>query len=94
MAVPMPTCCVVVAHASALLGDLIADPLLRRHLLSAAVATDAGGGQNMGATLQALSLMSDMVDTAPSASPSPSALCAAELTDEFYWPKRRRRRAR
>jgi hypothetical protein len=34
-----------------------------------------------------LSLMSDMVDTAPSASPSPSALCAAELTDEFYWPK-------
>jgi hypothetical protein len=76
----MPTYSAVVAHASAFLGELIADPLLRRHLLSAA----AGCGQHTAATLQAVSLMSDVVDTAPSATPSPSSLRAAELTTEVY----------
>uniref|UniRef100_A0ACD5VR81 Uncharacterized protein n=1 Tax=Avena sativa TaxID=4498 RepID=A0ACD5VR81_AVESA len=78
MAGPMPTYSAVVAHASAFLGELIADPLLRRHLLSAAAAADGGGGQHTAATLQALSLISDALDTAPSASPSPSSLRAAE----------------
>ncbi|KAM0894206.1 hypothetical protein ACQ4PT_024615 [Festuca glaucescens] len=78
MAAPMPTYSAVVAHASAFLGELIADPLLRRHLLSAAAAADGGGGQHTAATLQALSLISDVLDTAPSASPSPSSLHAAE----------------
>ncbi|KAM0913621.1 hypothetical protein ACQ4PT_012049 [Festuca glaucescens] len=78
MAAPMPTYSAVVAHASAFLGELIADPLLRRHLLSAAAAADGGGGQHTAATLQALSLISDALDTAPSASPSPSSLRAAE----------------
>jgi hypothetical protein len=41
----------------------------------------------MAVTLQALSLISDAVDTAPSASPSPSSLLAVELTAEFYWPE-------
>ncbi|KAI5006129.1 hypothetical protein ZWY2020_033372 [Hordeum vulgare] len=78
MAGPTPTYSAVVAHASAFLAELIADPLLRRHLLSAAAAADGGGGQHTAATLQALSLISDALDTVPSASPSPSSLRAAE----------------
>ncbi|XP_062189107.1 putative E3 ubiquitin-protein ligase LIN [Phragmites australis] len=79
MARPTPTYSTIVAHATAFLAELIADPLLRRHLLSAAAAADGGGGQQHPAgTLQALSLISDALDTAASASPSPSSLRAAE----------------
>ncbi|XP_006645675.2 LOW QUALITY PROTEIN: putative E3 ubiquitin-protein ligase LIN [Oryza brachyantha] len=81
MAGPSPTYSSVVAHTAAFLAELIADPLLRRHLLSAAAA--GGGGQQQkqqhpAATLQALSLVSDALDTAASSPPSPSSLRAAE----------------
>ncbi|PNT70211.1 hypothetical protein BRADI_2g07750v3 [Brachypodium distachyon] len=77
---PTPTYSAVVAHAAAFLAELIADPLLRRHLLSAAAAADGGGGQqHSAATLQALSLISDALDmSSASGSPSPSSLRAAE----------------
>lgn len=77
MACPTPTCSAIVAHTAAFLAELVADPLLRRHLLSAAAAAD-GGAQHPAATLQALSLVSDALDTAASGSPSPSSLRAAE----------------
>uniref|UniRef100_A0A0E0JFY7 RING-type E3 ubiquitin transferase n=1 Tax=Oryza punctata TaxID=4537 RepID=A0A0E0JFY7_ORYPU len=81
MAGPTPTYSSVVAHTAAFLAELIADPLLRRHLFSAAAA--GGGGQQRqqqhpAATLQALSLVSDALDTAASAPPSPSSLRTAE----------------
>ncbi|RCV23467.1 hypothetical protein SETIT_5G008400v2 [Setaria italica] len=82
MAGPTPTYSAIIAHTAAFLAELVADPLLRRHLLSAAAASDGGGGQQRrqhpAATLQALSLVSDALDTAASASPSPSSLRAAE----------------
>ncbi|CAO2161689.1 unnamed protein product [Urochloa humidicola] len=80
MAGPAPTYSAIVAHTAAFLAELVADPLLRRHLLSAAAASDGGnaGQQHPAATLQALSLISDALDTAASASPSPSSLRAAE----------------
>ncbi|KAF0917346.1 hypothetical protein E2562_017519 [Oryza meyeriana var. granulata] len=82
MAGPTPTYSSVVAHTAAFLAELIADPLLRRHLLSAAAAAGDGRGggqqQHPAATLQALSLVSDALDTAASAPPSPSSLRAAE----------------
>uniref|UniRef100_A0A0E0BZG5 RING-type E3 ubiquitin transferase n=2 Tax=Oryza meridionalis TaxID=40149 RepID=A0A0E0BZG5_9ORYZ len=80
MAGPTPTYSSVVAHTAAFLAELIADPLLRRHLLSAAAAAGGGGRQQQhpAATLQALSLVSDALDTAASAPPSLSSLRAAE----------------
>jgi hypothetical protein len=79
MAGPAPTYSAIIAHTAAFLAELVADPLLRRHLLSAAAAASDGGGQkHPAATLQALSLVSDALDTAASASPSPSSLRAAE----------------
>ncbi|XP_025819459.1 putative E3 ubiquitin-protein ligase LIN [Panicum hallii] len=80
MAGPAPTYSAIIAHTAAFLAELVADPLLRRHLLSAAAASDGAGGQQQhpAATLQALSLVSDALDTAASASPSPSSLRAAE----------------
>ncbi|CAL4959147.1 unnamed protein product [Urochloa decumbens] len=82
MAGPAPTYSAIVAHTAAFLAELVADPLLRRHLLSAAAASDGGAAgqqqQHPAATLQALSLVSDALDTAVSASPSPSSLRAAE----------------
>ncbi|GJN06533.1 hypothetical protein PR202_ga24268 [Eleusine coracana subsp. coracana] len=85
MAGPPPSYSAIVAHTSSFLAELIADPLLRRHLLSAAAAaatTGADGNhqhQHPAATLQALSLVSDALDAAAaSASPSPSSLRAAE----------------
>ena len=79
MAGPTPTYSAIVSHTAAFLAELIADPLLRRHLLSAAAAADGGGGQqHPAATLQALSLVSDALDTAASGSASPSSLRAAE----------------
>ncbi|TVU22994.1 hypothetical protein EJB05_32719, partial [Eragrostis curvula] len=79
MAGATPTYSAIVAHTSAFLAELIADPLLRRHLLSAAAAADGRGGQQHPAgTLQALSLVSDALDAAATASPSPSSLRAAE----------------
>jgi hypothetical protein len=77
MAGPTPTCSAIVSHTAAFLAELVADPLLRRHLLSAAAAA-GGGQQHPAATLQALSLVSDALDTAASGSPSPSSLRAAE----------------
>ncbi|ONM28247.1 Transducin/WD40 repeat-like superfamily protein [Zea mays] len=77
MAGPTPTCSAIVSHTAAFLAELVADPLLRRHLLSAAAAA-GGGQQHPAATLQALSLVSDALDTAASCSPSPSSLRAAE----------------
>ncbi|CAO2209349.1 unnamed protein product [Urochloa humidicola] len=78
MAGPAPTYSAIVAHTAAFLAELVADPLLRRHLLSAAAAA-SDGQQHPAATLQALSLVSDALDTtAASASPSPSSLRAAE----------------
>ncbi|CAO2199698.1 unnamed protein product [Urochloa humidicola] len=83
MAGPAPTYSTIIAHTAAFLAELVADPLLRRHLLSAAAAASDGGAagqqqQHPAATLQALSLISDALDTAVSASPSPSSLRAAE----------------
>ncbi|OEL31842.1 putative E3 ubiquitin-protein ligase LIN-1 [Dichanthelium oligosanthes] len=81
MAGPTLTYSAIVAHTAAFLAELVADPLLRRHLLSSAAAADGGGGkphQHPAGTLQALSLISDALDTAASASPSPSSLRAAE----------------
>lgn len=79
MAGPTPTYSAVVSHTAAFLAELVADPLLRRHLLSAAAAADGGGGQqHPAATLQALSLVSDALDTAASGSASPSSLRAAD----------------
>uniref|UniRef100_A0A0E0FIZ5 RING-type E3 ubiquitin transferase n=1 Tax=Oryza nivara TaxID=4536 RepID=A0A0E0FIZ5_ORYNI len=81
MAGPTPTYSSVVAHTAAFLAELIADPLLRRHLLSAAAAAGGVGRkqrQHPAATLQALSLVSDALDTAASAPPSLSSLRAAE----------------
>ncbi|CAD6233612.1 unnamed protein product [Miscanthus lutarioriparius] len=79
MAGPTLTYSAIVSHTAAFLAELIADPLLRRHLLSAAAAADGGGGQqHPAATLQALSLVSDALDTAASGSASPSSLRAPE----------------
>ncbi|RLN23117.1 putative E3 ubiquitin-protein ligase LIN [Panicum miliaceum] len=79
MAGPAPTYSAIIARTAAFLAELVADPLLRRHLLSAAAASDGAGGlQHPATTLQALSLVSDALDTAASASPSPSSLRAAE----------------
>ncbi|CAD6233640.1 unnamed protein product [Miscanthus lutarioriparius] len=81
MAGPTPTYSAIVSHTAAFLAELIAYPLLRRHLLSmaAAAAADGGGGQqHPAATLQALSLVSDALDTAASGSASPSSLRAPE----------------
>ena len=76
MAGPAPTYSAIIAHTAAFLAELVADPLLRRHLLSAAAASDGGAGQqHPAATLQALSLVSDALDTAAA---SPSSLRAAE----------------
>ncbi|KAJ1281869.1 hypothetical protein BS78_03G006500 [Paspalum vaginatum] len=76
MAGPAPTCSAIVQHTAALLAELIADPLLRRHLLSA--AADGHHHHHPAAALQALSLVSDALDTAAAAPPSPSSLRAAE----------------
>ena len=49
------------AHA-AFLAELIADPLLRRHLLSVVAAVDGGGEQqHLTAMLQVLSLISGVL---------------------------------
>lgn len=77
MAGPPPTHPAIVAHTSSFLAELIADPVLRRHLLSAAAAAD-GHHHHPAATLQAMSLVTDALDAAASASPSPSSLRAAE----------------
>uniref|UniRef100_A0A0D9UYS1 RING-type E3 ubiquitin transferase n=1 Tax=Leersia perrieri TaxID=77586 RepID=A0A0D9UYS1_9ORYZ len=75
MAGPTPTYASVVAHAATFLAELIADPLLRRHLLSAAAA----GKRHPAATLQALSLVSDALDTASPPSPSTPAMRVLSL---------------
>ena len=56
------------AHA-AFLAELIADPLLRRHLLSVVAAVDGGGEQqHLTAMLQVLSLISRVLSlTSPRA---------------------------
>ncbi|GJN38209.1 hypothetical protein PR202_gb27231 [Eleusine coracana subsp. coracana] len=79
MAGPPPSYSAIVSHTSSFLAELIADPLLRRHLLSAAAAATTDVQNHPAATLQALSLVSDALDAAAaSASPSPSSLRAAE----------------
>jgi hypothetical protein len=64
------------AHTAAFLAELIADPLLQRHLSAVVVANSVGGQR--AATLQALSLIYDAIYTAASGSPSPLSLCAAQ----------------
>ena len=76
----------IVVHTAAFLAELIADPLLRRHLLSVVAAVDSGGEQqHLTAMLQVLSLISGVLSLT-----SPRALRSRVVqAPEYFWSRLR-----